>query len=117
MSAKAQVIWWGTAGMALLLALWLLGQAILPFIIGAGVAYLLDPLADRLELELPDAREFATAAGYVLSVLKHLPEEGEHFHDQGWRFEVVDLDGRRIDKVVAAQLPTLHRPGNRSAVA
>lgn len=49
MSAKAQVIWWGTAGMALLLALWLLGQAILPFIIGAGVAYLLDPLADRLE--------------------------------------------------------------------
>ena len=32
-----------------MLVLWLLGQAILPFIIGAGVAYLLDPLADRLE--------------------------------------------------------------------
>ena len=49
MTAKAQVIWWSCAGIALLLALWLLGQAILPFIIGAGVAYLLDPLADRLE--------------------------------------------------------------------
>lgn len=49
MTAKAQVIWWSCAGIALLLALWLLGQAILPFIIGAGIAYLLDPLADRLE--------------------------------------------------------------------
>lgn len=49
MTAKAQVVWWSCAGIALLLALWVLGQAILPFIIGAGVAYLLDPLADRLE--------------------------------------------------------------------
>lgn len=49
MTAKAQVIWWSCAGAALLLALWLLGQAILPFVLGAGVAYLLDPLADRLE--------------------------------------------------------------------
>ncbi|WBU59170.1 AI-2E family transporter [Paracoccus albus] len=49
MSARAQVIWWSTAGIVLLLTLWLLGQAILPFVIGAGVAYLLDPLADRLE--------------------------------------------------------------------
>ncbi|MFD1795551.1 AI-2E family transporter [Paracoccus aurantiacus] len=49
MSTRKQVIWWGTAGAVLLLVLWLLGQAILPFIIGAGVAYLLDPLADRME--------------------------------------------------------------------
>ncbi|WP_090525392.1 AI-2E family transporter [Paracoccus isoporae] len=49
MSTRSQVIWWGAAMAALLLTLWLLGQAILPFIIGAGVAYLLDPLADRLE--------------------------------------------------------------------
>lgn len=44
-----QVIWWGVAGLVMLLAMWLLGQAILPFILGAGVAYLLDPVADRLE--------------------------------------------------------------------
>ncbi|MFV0292127.1 MAG: AI-2E family transporter [Paracoccus sp. (in: a-proteobacteria)] len=49
MSTRTQVIWWGAAAVALMLALWLLGQAILPFVIGAGVAYLLDPLADRLE--------------------------------------------------------------------
>ena len=44
-----QLMWWGVATAGLLLAMWLLGQAILPFILGAGVAYLLDPVADRLE--------------------------------------------------------------------
>ena len=40
-------------------------------------------------------------AGFVLSRLGHLPVVGEHFDYEGWRFEVVDLDGRRIDKVLA----------------
>ena len=63
-----------------------------------------DALADRLGLDLPDNREFATAAGYALFVLKHLPAEGESFTDQGWRFEVVDMDGRKIDKLLVASL-------------
>jgi predicted PurR-regulated permease PerM len=46
---RKQLIWWSAAAVALLVTMWLLGQAILPFILGAGVAYLLDPLADRLE--------------------------------------------------------------------
>jgi putative hemolysin len=58
-----------------------------------------DTLADRLDLEYDDSREFGTAAGYVLSVLKRLPREGDHFVDQGWLFEVVDMDRRRIDKL------------------
>lgn len=62
-----------------------------------------DALIDQLGLELPDDRDFATAAGYALSVFKKLPREGEHFHDQGWRFEVVDMDGRKIDKLLASQ--------------
>ncbi|MCW1429357.1 hemolysin family protein [Novosphingobium sp. JCM 18896] len=62
-----------------------------------------DALAQRLGLELDDDREFATAAGYVLSVLKRLPKEGEHFTDQGWRFEVVDMDGLKIDKLLVAR--------------
>ena len=61
-----------------------------------------DALRNRLGLELPDTREFATAAGYVLSVLKHMPKEGEHFHDQGWRFEIVDMDGLKIDKLLVS---------------
>jgi len=62
-----------------------------------------DALADRLGLDYGEDREFGTAAGYALSVMKKLPSEGEHFHDQGWRFEVVDMDGRRIDKLLVSR--------------
>ncbi|MFA6218866.1 MAG: hemolysin family protein [Erythrobacter sp.] len=62
-----------------------------------------DVLADRLALEYGEDREFGTAAGYALHVLKRLPMEGEYFIDQGWRFEVVDMDGRRIDKLLVSQ--------------
>ena len=65
-----------------------------------------DSLAARLEIDLPDDRDFATAAGFVLSVIKRLPGEGEHFHEQGWRFEVVDMDGRKIDKLLVAREET-----------
>ncbi|WP_435419225.1 hemolysin family protein [Parerythrobacter aurantius] len=62
-----------------------------------------DALADRLGLDYGEDREFATVAGYVLAVLKKLPEEGEHFTDQGWRFEIVDMDGRKIDKLLVSE--------------
>ena len=64
-----------------------------------------DALAERLGLDLPEDREFATAAGYVLYMLKRLPTEGEHFTDQGWRVEVVDMDGRKIDKLLISEAP------------
>ena len=63
-----------------------------------------DALIDHLGLDFPDDRDFATAAGYALSVFKKLPREGEHFHDQGWRFEVIDMDGRKIDKLLASRV-------------
>jgi putative hemolysin len=44
--------------------------------------------------------DFNTIAGFVLNRLEHLPEAGEHFDWRDFRFEVVDLDGRRIDKVL-----------------
>ena len=62
-----------------------------------------DQLAERLGIDLPDPREFATVAGYALWVLKALPAEGEAFTEQGWRFEVVDMDGRRIDKLLVSE--------------
>ncbi|MEO1046957.1 MAG: hemolysin family protein [Pseudomonadota bacterium] len=62
-----------------------------------------DALADRLGLEYDESREFGTAAGYALSVLKRLPFAGESFEDQGWRFEIVTMDRRRIDKILARQ--------------
>ncbi len=48
--------------------------------------------------------DFQTLAGFVLHQLGHIPATGEHFIWHGWRFEVVDLDARRIDKVEARRL-------------
>ncbi len=59
-----------------------------------------DALAERLGITLPEDRDYATAAGLALAAFRRLPGEGESFVEQGWRFEVVDLDGRRIDKLV-----------------
>ncbi|MBX9687235.1 MAG: hemolysin family protein [Candidatus Obscuribacterales bacterium] len=48
--------------------------------------------------------DFQTLAGFVLYHLKHLPMEGEHFIWQGLRFEVVDMDRNRIDKVMVSKI-------------
>lgn len=61
-----------------------------------------DQLAEKLGIDLPEDRDYATAAGLVLAVLRHLPRVGEHFDEQGWRFEIVDMDGRKIDRLLAA---------------
>jgi putative hemolysin len=63
-----------------------------------------DAMADALQIALPEDRDYATTAGHVLYLLRHLPEEGEAFEDQGWRFEVVDMDGRKIDKLRAKKI-------------
>lgn len=63
-----------------------------------------DGLADRLGLEYGEDREFGTAAGYALSVMKRLPLEGESFTDQGWEFMIADMDNRRIDKILVRKL-------------
>ncbi len=68
-----------------------------------------DEMADQLGIDLPENRDYETVAGYVLSHMHHLPATGERVDAQGWRFEVVDLDGRRIDKVLASRLPGTHR--------
>ena len=69
-----------------------------------------DALADQLNLEYDETREFGTAAGYALSVMKKLPVEGESFTDQGWRFEVIDMDRRRIDKLLVREDETATSP-------
>jgi putative hemolysin len=63
-----------------------------------------DALADRLGLGLPEDRDYATTAGFALSVLKHIPEVGERFRFGGWQFEIVDMDGFKIDKLLASEV-------------
>jgi putative hemolysin len=60
-----------------------------------------DEMAERLGFRLPAERSYHTVAGFVLDALGRLPEAGEATRAQGWRLEVVDMDGRRIDKVLA----------------
>jgi putative hemolysin len=62
-----------------------------------------DLLADRLGINMPSDRDYSTVAGFALSVLKHLPETGEKFRHDGWSFEIVDMDGRKIDKLIASR--------------
>jgi putative hemolysin len=63
-----------------------------------------DEMAERLGIAIPQQRAYHTAAGFVLDRIGHLPGVGETFNDQGWRFEVIDLDGRRIDKILARRV-------------
>ncbi|WP_411832604.1 hemolysin family protein [Pseudoxanthomonas mexicana] len=49
---------------------------------------------------LPDDEEYNTVAGLVIERFGRIPHVGEHFEWAGWRFEVVDLDGARIDKIL-----------------
>lgn len=63
----------------------------------------IDALAERLGIRLPDDRDYATTAGHALAQLRHLPEEGESFEDQGWTFEIIDMDGRKIDKLIVRE--------------
>ncbi len=46
---RDQLTYWGVAGTLFLLILWFLGDVLLPFVLGAAIAYCLDPIADRLE--------------------------------------------------------------------
>jgi putative hemolysin len=62
-----------------------------------------DLLPDRLGVQLPAERDYSTVAGFALSILKHIPETGEAFSHDGWKFEVVDMDGRKIDKLLASR--------------
>jgi putative hemolysin len=64
----------------------------------------MDSLADRLDMTLPDDRDYATVAGFSLWAFKHLPQVGEYFEEQGWRFEIADLDGRKIDKLLVTKV-------------
>ena len=72
-----------------------------------------DLLIDRLGVKLPEDRDYSTVAGFALSVLKHLPETGERFRHDGWSFEIVDMDGRKIDKLIATR-PKKKQPQARA---
>ncbi len=63
-----------------------------------------DEFCDRLGLSRDLAGEYDTVAGLVLHQLGHMPDLGAIVTAAGWKFEVIDLDGRRIDKILASRI-------------
>ncbi|MEH6648152.1 hemolysin family protein [Sulfitobacter sp.] len=59
-----------------------------------------DEFAALLSLDLDDERDYETAAGYVLDKVGRLPDVADRLDIRNWSIEVVDLDGRRIDKLL-----------------
>ncbi len=60
----------------------------------------IDEFADKLGGPVDREADYETVAGLALYTLNRLPEVGERFSFRGWDFEIVDLDGRRIDKLI-----------------
>ncbi|HEV7718550.1 MAG TPA: hemolysin family protein [Arsenicitalea sp.] len=63
-----------------------------------------DEFSDKIGVPVSRDARFETVAGYVLAEINRLPEVGEAFVRGQWRFEVLDLDGRRIDKVLVQKI-------------
>lgn len=61
-------------------------------------------LADLLGITLPSPRPYQTFAGFLLQAFGAIPNVGEKVTAHGWQFEIVDLDGRRIDKALVSRV-------------
>lgn len=72
------------------------------WLIDAGMP--VDEVADTLGLPRFGGHGYATLAGFVLERLRRIPAAGDAFTAFGWRFEVVDMDQRRIDKLLVARV-------------
>ncbi len=54
---------------------------------------------------LPHEDEYETLSGFMMTSLGRVPQASENFEWNGYRFEVMDMDGRRVDKVLVTKLP------------
>jgi putative hemolysin len=61
---------------------------------------------------LPEEASYHTLAGFILAQLGRVPDEGQTVAYEGWRFEVVDMDGRRIDKVLVRRSAAREEEGS-----
>ncbi|MBC8038030.1 MAG: DNA-binding protein, partial [Rhizobiales bacterium] len=74
----------------------------------------IDLLTERLGIRMPPTRDYHTVAGFVLDRMGRIPAAGESFNMSGYNFEVVDLDGRRIDRVIVTRkAPVTHRAASQ----
>jgi len=67
-------------------------------------------LVDREELPDEVSGGYHTIGGFVMHQLGRIPMAGEHFRWDGLSFEVMDMDGKRVDKILVAELPDAAQP-------
>ena len=70
---------------------------------------LIDDLKEELKIpKLPDEESgsYQTLGGLVMLQVGRVPVTGDSFETEGYKFEVVDMDGKRVDKVLVSKLPT-----------
>ncbi len=79
----------------------------------------LDELRQRLDLAAlpPRASTYHTVAGLMLALLERIPREGDRIAWGGWRFEILDMDGRRVDKILAVREDSEAAPETEPAQA
>ena len=61
-------------------------------------------LIDQDIFRIDQKGRYHTLAGFVMHVLERIPREADHFEWQGYRFEVVDMDGKRVDKLLISPI-------------
>jgi putative hemolysin len=68
-----------------------------------------DEFSELTRIPIPEDRDYHTVAGFVLKRVGALPAVSDTFTAHGWRFEILDLDGRRIDKILATRMSGTRR--------
>ena len=57
--------------------------------------------------EFPDRNQYETIAGFMIYILKRLPKRTDHFTHQGYKFEVLDLEGVRVEQILVTKIAKL----------
>ncbi len=64
----------------------------------------IDEIKDKLEIEFEGEEHYTSLGGFVMYRLNGIPQTGDHFLDGNYKFEVVDMDGARVDKVLIQKI-------------
>ena len=65
---------------------------------------MIDELKDKLKMNFENSEEYTTLGGYVMFKLDKIPQEGDKFDAENYKFEVVDMDRKRVDKVLVQKI-------------
>ncbi|WP_238367001.1 AI-2E family transporter [Mesobacterium pallidum] len=111
---RDQMRYWGIAALVFAVVLWFLGDILLPFVLGAAIAYFLDPLADRLEaagLSRSMATATITVSAIIIFVLLAIVVVPSLVRQTGQLIELAPQLFRRIPEFLNTHFPQLMEDG------